>query len=578
MRTIDQILTRLKPSMPYLAIFTLFSLAIAEPTYSVLTQAEGLPFFIAHRATGWDVLWLVFLYSLMMPLSLCLILLIMARFAPRAAVFLRNLFNFLLLLLLCMPLCSHEPFWALMLSVLFMIAIIRSDFIVRCLAVLSPMVLIFAGLFLSKAQVSLNNTDSRAEKDLAQGSGLPHVVLLVFDQIPMTSLLDINGKIDDKRFKNFAWLSKRSTFYPSAFTLYTHTREAIPSILTGSNITEYRKQLGTRGNRIKNRTPDQNQYPKNLLSFLSDTHVINAFESVTDLWPNHQNHLHGRHHAQRLYGLLSDTTAITLNVVVGQGGILPIPRIDDRYTGFFQSSFVSGDKRYRFAGERAHQVLDFIDSIKHSDLPHFHFLHVVLPHVPFEYDAKGGFHPYRPSGNNKVKTRLGVNIWGGQQENAKAFMLHLEQLQFVDLLLGLIIDKLKNEGVYDDSLLVVTADHGIDFFWDDGRLDLSIIKAIHRLNLHNVPLLVKAPGQREGSLVDEPVVSTDIAPTIASILGMSLPFYHDGIALEKGGNGKAAAKIMQEILSVSSTNALQKQIVLQKIASDSQYVQAMRLR
>src|SRR5690606_40800569 len=45
------------------------------------------------------------------------------------------------------------------------------------------------------------------------------------------------------------------------------------------------------------------------------------------------------------------------------------------------------------------------------------------------------------------------------------------------------------------------------------------------------PLLVKAPGQTEGAVDDGNVLSLDVVPTIASILGIDLPWEVDGIQI-----------------------------------------------
>ena len=40
---------------------------------------------------------------------------------------------------------------------------------------------------------------------------------------------------------------------------------------------------------------------------------------------------------------------------------------------------------------------------------------------------------------------------------------HLTQVRYVDTLLGRLLDRLKAQGLYDRSLVVVTGDHGVSF-------------------------------------------------------------------------------------------------------------------
>ena len=103
---------------------------------------------------------------------------------------------------------------------------------------------------------------------------------------------------------------------------------------------------------------------------------------------------------------------------------------------------------------------------------------------------------------------------------------HLLQLGYVDRLIGVLLDELEAQGLYDDALVVVTADHGISF--EPG----GPIRAIEgqALDEHStpdilwVPFFVKEPGQTEGDVSDANVLSIDVLPTIADVLDVDLPF------------------------------------------------------
>ena len=61
---------------------------------------------------------------------------------------------------------------------------------------------------------------------------MPNVVMVVFDQLPTTSLLDENRQIDRDLYPNFARLAATSTWHRNAATVYQTTHLAIPSLLT----------------------------------------------------------------------------------------------------------------------------------------------------------------------------------------------------------------------------------------------------------------------------------------------------------------------------------------------------------
>ncbi len=108
---------------------------------------------------------------------------------------------------------------------------------------------------------------------------------------------------------------------------------------------------------------------------------------------------------------------------------------------------------------------------------------------------------------------------------ALAQQRHLLQVALVDRLVGQLMTRLKERELYDQSLIILTADHGVSFRPGDLRREVS------RTNLPeimSVPLMVKEPGQRLGGVDDGNVQSVDILPTIADVLGVSVPWVMDG--------------------------------------------------
>jgi hypothetical protein len=106
-----------------------------------------------------------------------------------------------------------------------------------------------------------------------------------------------------------------------------------------------------------------------------------------------------------------------------------------------------------------------------------------------------------------------------------AHQRHLLQLAYTDRLVGQVVDKLKAEGLWDQSLVVLTADHGAG--WTPGEKP-------RRLEQHNapqlmwVPHLIKAPGQDTGVVDDRNWEQVDLLPTIADLVNIKVPWKLDG--------------------------------------------------
>ena len=85
---------------------------------------------------------------------------------------------------------------------------------------------------------------------------------------------------------------------------------------------------------------------------------------------------------------------------------------------------------------------------------------------------------------------------------------------------------LKREGLWDESLIVVAADHGVAFI--KGRRDRRRLDAENYGEIAPIPLFIKAPGQREGRVNDAYVETIDILPTILDILKIDPKVKMDG--------------------------------------------------
>ena len=93
---------------------------------------------------------------------------------------------------------------------------------------------------------------------------------------------------------------------------------------------------------------------------------------------------------------------------------------------------------------------------------------------------------------------------------------------------GVLVDRLKKWGLYEDMTIIVTSDHGEEFFEHGG--------VGHGLTLYNeqihVPFAIKTP-RLEPKVYDHPIQLTDIYPTLLDVIGADAPYPLDGISLLK---------------------------------------------
>jgi hypothetical protein len=121
--------------------------------------------------------------------------------------------------------------------------------------------------------------------------------------------------------------------------------------------------------------------------------------------------------------------------------------------------------------------------------------------------------------------------WTGDAAAARqSYQRHLLQVGFVDRLIGDLLRRLRDTGLYDSSLIVITADHGASFRPGDSR---RLVTPTNHADIMAVPLFIKYPHQRQGGIDDRNAQTIDILPTIADVLEVKLARKPDGRSLLK---------------------------------------------
>ncbi len=159
-------------------------------------------------------------------------------------------------------------------------------------------------------------------------------------------------------------------------------------------------------------------------------------------------------------------------------------------------------------------------SADNSD-PMFALLHVFDPH--YNYIHHKGWQPGSDYTGPVRSNHDIVELWGMLDQLDDKDRRYLQdcydsEVAYTDTHVGAFLDELRNAGRYDDALIIVTGDHGEEFF-ERGWLGHSI--SVHREQIH-VPLLVKMPGNRSQD-VDTPVSLIDLFPSLLAVAGIEAP-------------------------------------------------------
>ena len=388
--------------------------------------------------------------------------------------------------------------------------------------VISPAPLLFLALFLLVSPVSELVLPEGSEAVAGESRSPTPVVIVVFDELPATSLMDARDRIDARRFPAFASLAEDATWYRTATTVAGRTTEAVPSLLTGRKPRE-------------GDLPIAADHPQSLFTLLSRSHRLSVVEPITDVCPTDLCAEDRPDMADRLTSLAKDLRVVSLHLLLPDDLDEDLPPIDRDWQGFENEAIgprATREQRRRFIEEiferignddppaRFEQIIEAAG--KPGARPPLLFLHTSIPHIPWHYTPDG------------KRYETGVSLpgvidgtWVGPQWLAdQGFQRHLLQTEYADRLLGDLLRRLRETGLYDRALMVVAADHGVSFRAGDRR------RRPTPTNVHdvaNIPLLIKLPGEQGGGIEDTAVRTIDILPTIASELGLRLRDPVDGV-------------------------------------------------
>jgi arylsulfatase A-like enzyme len=155
-------------------------------------------------------------------------------------------------------------------------------------------------------------------------------------------------------------------------------------------------------------------------------------------------------------------------------------------------------------------------------------LHVLLPHQPWVMSPEGTTLPDPPP---MVPAKDDPTYdWIARQQ----YQLHAMQVGAADQAIGHLIDHLDEEGIWDDTTVVVASDHGMGVTTPDFGRDPT---AANTQELFRTAMFIHAPGQTEGKVDDQPALSIDLLPTLVDLLHIETDWTFDGHSLVDGSEG-----------------------------------------
>lgn len=238
----------------------------------------------------------------------------------------------------------------------------------------------------------------------------------------------------------------------------------------------------------------------------------------------------------------------------------------------FEQGFETFDASAAERGDRNASMLlqagrGWLSSLKSNDDPSFLYLHLMDVHGPYmapdfdfnEVRNAAGLGPARTipaSGFRRMEKYLLRPHWTRQNDRRQLRTWrgqYAAGVHAVDRRLGTFIQSLRDEGILDEQLVVVTSDHGEELY-DHGGWDHGFNLYEHQLH---VPLMIRFPKSiHRGSRVAESVRLVDLMPTLIRLAGAEEPLGMVGLDLLPLATGGSREKTPRLAFSTSVKDRL----------------------
>ncbi len=280
----------------------------------------------------------------------------------------------------------------------------------------------------------------------------------------------------------------------------------------------------------RNTTPHLDRLSRNSMLFTAAAApaswtIPSVAATLTGHYPGSNNIGHGR-----AAGVPAGTP--TLASILGENGYstagFAANALLDNARGFhhgFRHYFFAPHTDNQFTAEELnHRALDWIDD--HGDERFFCFLHYMDPHNPYDPPPflPDPLDPDAPTAweGGHVRALIAGDVTVDRPEDLERInRFYDEEVRYVDRQIGLLLARLRQLGLLEDTVVLISADHGEELHdrgnWGHG---FTLYQELIR-----VPLILRLPAgmNHVPGLVSTPVSLVDVLPTIAGLVGISPP-------------------------------------------------------
>jgi arylsulfatase A-like enzyme len=165
--------------------------------------------------------------------------------------------------------------------------------------------------------------------------------------------------------------------------------------------------------------------------------------------------------------------------------------------------------------------------LKGATAPFLLWVHFTAPHSPYSYfELSTSFYEEAYRGRFEKTTGHTFAV-ANAEELERVRDLYDGEVHYADHLFAQMMATLRDSGRWENTIVVLTADHGEEFMEHGGLQHGGDVYE----ELLRIPLVIRHPDVTPGSRADAPVSNLDLLPTLAEMVGLAVPPNLDGTSL-----------------------------------------------
>ena len=357
--------------------------------------------------------------------------------------------------------------------------------------------------------LTIGSDASAAELAFEDTTSRPNIVWVISDELQYPLAFDEQGKVR-KELPNLAQLQESSTTYTHAYAAANYTDYAVPSQLTGisdvagagaARMAKVRSGIGI----VPSLAAKYSVVMESpIYHFECDTTECASAGSDRD-----------SNIGIRYLNFAKDAAAVAGRSALAPPFATAFPSLDGKWRDFWSGGDEFGDNA---EGNSVKKVIAGINRARAEDPASslFAFWHSIRTHAPWSVDREGReIYPARlpvVEGAHMVGSDAD-GLYSSPELQSMERRLYANSAVDFDRQLGELLETLKADGLFDNTMIIITADHGAGITVAGDRR-MGDTEQQRWTEVAHVPLMVKAPNQTMSKVVAKPRSTGQIAQSV----------------------------------------------------------------